>query len=65
MPGLICPTCKTPENSVVHNSRPAPNARWRRRTCLTCGARFTTSERVASRRLVALLTALETCDELE
>jgi len=45
-----CPYCGAPESRVI-DSRGLENEVRRRRACTTCGARFTTSERVQSHAL--------------
>ena len=52
---MRCPFCQS-SDTVVRDSRPAEEdtAVRRRRVCQTCGARFTTFERVQLRELVVV-----------
>lgn len=52
---MRCPTCSYPESKVV-DSRPAEDGDSirRRRECLSCGARFTTYERMSDNPLVII-----------
>ena len=62
IPGLTCPHCGTPEDTLVTDSRPHASGRTRRHKC-GCGKRFTTLEVVVvdqPRRLAGL--RLETAE---
>ena len=42
---MRCPMCRVDQNEVI-NSRPGKNDMWwRRRECLSCGFRWTTTEK--------------------
>lgn len=46
--GMLCPKCNG--GTTIYNTRNRPNGRtWRRRECLHCGYRFTTTEYVAEK----------------
>lgn len=46
---MLCPNCETGETQVT-DTRDAGRAIRRRRECLSCGFRFTTFERIETRR---------------
>ena len=44
---MKCPHCQSGESKVT-DSRPGKGTVWRRRECLSCGRRFTTTELVGT-----------------
>ena len=44
---MKCPHCQSAESKVI-DSRPSKGNVWRRRECLSCGRRFTTTEVVGN-----------------
>jgi transcriptional regulator NrdR family protein len=49
---MLCPNCKYPNSSVVyveHNDK--NDLTTRRRSCLKCGLRFTTTEHIKERKV--------------
>jgi transcriptional repressor NrdR len=58
---MRCPFCSS-EETQVKDSRPAEDSSSirRRRSCITCGARFTTFERIQLRELIVIKSDEET-----